>query len=324
MSLLLWLKKAFLYAHLKLHFGIFNLFLHVILFRRIREMRRLYHAQHLTISGTNGRGQLKIDLYSPPFAGAHHTPGPKPVHINLHGGGFCLDLHGTDARFCALVAKEVRCYVVDADYRMAPDHPFPAAFEDAQRVLDWVRANEAGMFDMGRITLGGFSAGGNLALALVGTAEEHVQGVVAFYPPTDCTIPYRLKPIPDGQPPIGRGRMVSHEEGDRILAAYLFGLPTPWTREMLADPRMSPRFAPPENFPDKGRTMIVSCEYDYLGEEGREMGRVLEEAGRGPEVLWMEGMGHGFDQLCAEGSEDARVRDEVWEKAVKVIGRAQA
>jgi len=74
---------------------------------------------------------------------------------------------------------------------------------------------------------------------------------------------------------------------------------------MLSDPRLSPLFADPLAFPDKGQTMILSCEYDYLGPEGRDTAKKLQEAGRDPVWVWLEGLGHRFDVMCQEGSEEA-------------------
>ncbi|KZO93578.1 alpha/beta-hydrolase [Calocera viscosa TUFC12733] len=326
MSVLTWLKKTLLYVSLKLHFLRTNA--PVRLFLSLRLRRSPTAARYLTIRGPSG-SKLGIYLHSPPPSSGDSTSnvkaGPKPVHINYHGGGFCLPLHGIDTRFCALIARELECYVVDADYRMAPDHPFPAAYEDAAHVLDWVRANEGGLFDTSRITLGGFSAGANLALAVAGNSEQPVQGVVAFYPPTDFTVLYAEKAAPPLTHLQGRdkGVVIPIREGERFRTAYLLDLPLPHTHAMLADPRLSPRFAPAEKFPGGGRTMILSCEYDYLDEEGRGVAQELEARGRQPERVWVEGLGHGWDIMCGEGAEEAKVRDVMWQRAVKVIGRAQ-
>jgi len=64
------------------------------------------------------------------------------TQINLHGGGFCLPRQGSNAPFCALVASRLNCWVVVADYRMAPDRPFPAGYNDPRCVIEWVHANE--------------------------------------------------------------------------------------------------------------------------------------------------------------------------------------
>ncbi|KZO93574.1 alpha/beta-hydrolase [Calocera viscosa TUFC12733] len=327
MTFLSWLKRSLLYARLKLHYIGINLLIKVVRGVRLLNYRKQYRAQYLTISGSKGQGRLKLYLHSPPASSTADAPkpGPKPVHINYHAGGFCLDMHGFDAKFCNFVAGELGCYVVDADYRLAPDHPFPAAYDDCQRVLDWVRANETGMFDTSKITVGGFSAGANLALAVAGTVEEPVQGVVVFYPITDFTVPYRSKrPPPNLEMATRKNLVIPLSEGDLVHAAYLFDQPTPHTREMLADPRLSPLFAPPEKFPDKGRTMILSCEYDYLDEEAQQMGKVLEKAGREPEMVWVKGVGHGFDLGAADGTAEGKARDESWGTAITVLRRAQS
>ncbi|KZO93576.1 hypothetical protein CALVIDRAFT_244514 [Calocera viscosa TUFC12733] len=110
--------------------------------------------------------------------------------------------------------------------------------------------------------------------------------------------------------------------GDRLAKADILSHPSP-SYATLSDPRLSPRFASPGKFPDGGRTMVLSVEYDYLAEDGKEVGRVLEEAGREPVRVWIEDVGHGWDILCSDGTEEAKVRDEMWSKAVGVIKRAQ-
>ncbi|KZT53141.1 alpha/beta-hydrolase [Calocera cornea HHB12733] len=192
MSYHLWSQKSLLYLRLTLDFLPLKLFIWLALF--LRPQPSPSAAQYLTIPGSNGTGQLGLYLHSPPPIEGAANPTPKPVHISFHGGGFTCPLYGFDARFCFLVAKDAGCYVVDAEYRLAPDYPFPAGYDDATRVLQW-------------IALGGFSAGGNLALALAETVQEPVKGVVAFYPPVDATLPYRFKsPPPAMALPAGRAR----------------------------------------------------------------------------------------------------------------------
>jgi len=328
MPLLTDLRRLLLYIRLKLHLFPLILALRVILYRRNRYLQpKSSNYSYLTISGPSGRGRLGIYLHAPSPASVTKEPkGPKPVHINVHGGGFCLPLHGTDARFCAKMSNELGCYVVDADYRMTPDHPWPAAYNDIQRVLDWVRANENGIFDTSKITIGGFSAGAALVLAVVGTANQGVlKGVVAFYPPTDFTTLYAAKPAPPIQHlPQSKGIIIPVSEGELMRDGYLLSLPRPYPQDVLADPRLSPAYAPAEKFPDKGRTMILSVECDYFGPEGEDFAKKLEDAGREPIRVFVEGLGHGWDGLCIEGTKEAEVRDEMWARAVKVIGRAQS
>jgi len=327
------LRKTLLHLQLSAYFIPVNAIVRVFVLLRSLFGPDNLPRRSLSISTPAGH-KLHLCLYpptSPPKAeSASYEPKQqlqqhrRPVHINFHGGGFCLPLHGCDARFCHLLSSTLDCWVVDATYRLAPRHPFPAAYDDARAVLDWVRRDELGVFDTERITLGGFSAGGNLALALAATAEEDViKGVVAFYPIVDFTRPYAEKPAP-AKLKLTRdeGMVVTLSDGARMLGAYMWNIPSS-DGEALSDPRLSPACADPHRFPDNGRTMLFTCEYDYLAPEGRALVKKLEEAGREPVGVHVRGRGHSWDGTCEEGSEGARVRNEMWKRAVEVVGRAQ-
>jgi acetyl esterase/lipase len=195
------------------------------------------------------------------------------------------------------------------------------------RVLEWVRANEGGLFDTSKITIGGFSAGGNLALAVAGSGarEGELKGVVAFYPAADYSVRYADLPPPPllKLESMNKGTVITAADGQRFYDSYLCGLPYPYPEATLRDPRLSPVYAVPKRFPDKGRTMVLTCEYDYLNTTGNTMARALKEGGREPVVELVKGLGHGWDIFCQDGTEEAGVRDLYWRKAVAVIRRAQ-
>jgi acetyl esterase len=100
----------------------------------------------------------------------------RPVLLFFHGGGFVLGALEEFDAFCTYLAKGAECIVVSVGYRLAPEHPFPAAVEDASAVLKWVasHAEELGG-DPGRIAVAGDSAGGNLAavVTLLARDEQH-------------------------------------------------------------------------------------------------------------------------------------------------------
>src|ERR1700756_5379963 len=99
---------------------------------------------------------------------------PAPVIVYCHAGGFALGNLDTDHRQCVELARRGRCTVVSVDYRLAPEHPYPAALDDATAVLRWVAANatELGV-DPARLAVGGSSAGATLAGCLAhGAAGE--------------------------------------------------------------------------------------------------------------------------------------------------------
>ena len=90
-----------------------------------------------------------------------------PVHVNMHGGGFVFMQDEDDDLYCARVAAEIHGIVVDIDYASSLDHPYPAAFEQCYEVVRWVFAHcEEWGADMGKVSIGGHSAGGCLAAAI--------------------------------------------------------------------------------------------------------------------------------------------------------------
>ncbi|KAL6230392.1 Alpha/Beta hydrolase protein [Aspergillus navahoensis] len=144
-------------------------------------------------------------------------PGPKvgkrPLHLNIHGGGFLGGLPEGNARFCWHLAQRSGAVVVSTSYRYAPVHTFPAAHEDVQDVAEYLVRHAEEMFDADPacFTVSGFSAGGNLALGVAqGLAgaelkteagrEVLIRGSVSFYGVLDLRLPPWEKPIPKGFP----------------------------------------------------------------------------------------------------------------------------
>lgn len=113
--------------------------------------------------------------------------GPLPVLVWLHGGGYVVGDHRDD-RWGALFARALGIAVASVSYRLAPEHPFPAALDDAARAMAWVRTGGYGRFDPDRVAVGGESAGGGLAAALVQRLHDEGMAVAAqwlVYPMLD-------------------------------------------------------------------------------------------------------------------------------------------
>jgi acetyl esterase/lipase len=211
-------------------------------------------SRRLTIQSAQGRS-IRLHLYEPPKAPGNGTnsAAKPPVHINWHGSGFVIPSQGEDAMFCALVARETGAVVVDADYAKGPEHPFPAAPEDAAATLAWVAA-QGDKWDTTKISLGGFSAGANLALCLAAqrsiSGGDNVKAVIAAYPPVDFVAP--ITPFKD-VPSLAKG-------------ASGFIIPTPIEKLFhqsyiprgtdRTDPRLSPFYVSPKAFPPT--TLVVS------------------------------------------------------------------
>ena len=119
--------------------------------------------------------------------------GPLPVHVYYHGGGWLLgDLDSHDW-ICRKIANAAQCAVVAVDYRMAPEHVFPAAFDDALAAVRWVAENAGPLrIDPARIAVGGDSAGGNLAAAVAIATRDGggppLRAQILVYPATDLAM----------------------------------------------------------------------------------------------------------------------------------------
>jgi len=119
--------------------------------------------------------------------------GPLPVHVYYHGGGWVIgDLDSHDW-ICRKIANAAQCAVVSVDYRMAPEHVFPGSFDDAHAALRWVAENVGPLrIDPTRISVGGDSAGGNLAAAVAIAARDgggpRLRAQILVYPATDLAM----------------------------------------------------------------------------------------------------------------------------------------
>ncbi|KAM0786343.1 hypothetical protein ACM66B_001815 [Microbotryomycetes sp. NB124-2] len=139
--------------------------------------------------------QIKINLYDPVDPTTEEQKHEK-VLINMHGSGFVLTCHGESERFCRLIANETRRTVYDVSYRLAPEWPFPHAYNDVEDVLSYIVNNVGSQ----SIVISGFSAGGNLALTVSSNAplelRNKVQAVVTFYP-ADLSTPFGIRIAPE-------------------------------------------------------------------------------------------------------------------------------
>jgi acetyl esterase len=189
----------------------------------------------------------------------------------LHGGGWCLgDLEGFD-RVCRSLANAGGFEVVSVDYRLAPEHPFPAAVHDANASVRWAAKR-------GPVVVGGDSAGGNLAAVAVRHQREQVRAQVLVYPATDASMggeSYRGGDLP----------MLKASEMQACWAAYRGGAPTD-------DPDLSPlRGADLAGLPP---TLIAVAGVDVLRSDGEAYAAALRAAGVTVQLELYEDMTHGF------------------------------
>lgn len=260
--------------------------------------------RHLMLIPSRDAGRfIKAWLYRPKIV----TPeeGKRPILVNWHGSGFVLDGLGTDHHFCRRVVDVTRAFVLDADYRKSPETPFPGALDDVVDMLRWV-GEQHWIFDVGRIAVSGFSAGGNLALVAASVLKEeypniNIEIAVAMYPPVDLATDPRDKTVPKPINPIP------------ARVAELFDECYTPDKETRTDPRVSPAFADPDLFSD--RVLILTASGDTLAPEARRLGKNLVQGSRRVVNLEVRGVGHGFDKGCEEKSYEWRQREDAY-KAV--------
>ncbi|ETS78150.1 hypothetical protein PFICI_10212 [Pestalotiopsis fici W106-1] len=254
------------------------------------------------------------DLYYPTGESGTTTSAKRPILVNWHGSGFVLPCHGSDRVFCTRFARETGFVVLDADYRKAPENPFPAAVHDVEDTLKWI-ASKPDEFDATRVAVSGFSAGGNLALVAASTLRQdlvkfgvHVLAVAALYPPTDLSIDAASKKVPNPVKPIPAG-----------TAAMFDDCYTPEST-LRMDPRVSPSLAEPSLFPLS--TTIITCEGDTLAPEAKALASRIEEAGKAVVHKTLPGMPHGFDKDCTDGSPQSEQREVAYSLVIRTLQAA--
>ena len=224
-------------------------------------------------------GDVPVRIYWP------DSPGPLPALVYVHGGGWVICDLDTYEAMCRITANRVGCVIVSVDYRLAPEHPFPAAAEDAYAAARWVaeHATELGA-DPRRVAIAGDSAGGNLAAVCALMARDRGGPDLVFqlliYPVTDCsfdTASYR----------------------DNAEGYYLEAVTMRWYwRQYLGDGGDgSNPYASPLQAPDLSHlppALIITAGYDPLRDEGEAYGRRLQEAGVDATVSRYETLFHGF------------------------------
>jgi acetyl esterase len=221
---------------------------------------------------------------------------PAPLFINLHGGGFILMNAEVDDPYCRLIAAGAGCVVVNLDYKLAPEHPFPAAFEETYAVTQYFfdHAGERRL-DPKRIAIGGHSAGGNLAAAVCLKARETgaftLCAQILDYPPLDLAT----------EP----GKKVRYPKGSKIIPPWLarifnacYVLP-----KDARNPLVSPLYTP--DLSGLPPALVIAAEQDSLAEEDERYAQRLAEAGVPTTWKTFTGVGHGFTHTPSAKADEA-------------------
>ncbi|MGH8835555.1 MAG: alpha/beta hydrolase [Actinomycetes bacterium] len=236
--------------------------------------------------------ELTVDGAVGPLAARHYAPirpdsGPHPLLMFLHGGGFVVGDLDTHDQTCRLLCRYGGMHVLAVDYRLAPEHPFPAAALDAEVALRWTLAHATELdADPDRVAVGGDSAGANLA-AVISARLAHEDGPkpaaqLLIYPPVDRYADYPSLQL------FADGFFLTRAEIDWFQQCYAAGADR-------TDPLLSPLNAP--DLSGLPPAIVVTAGFDPLRDEGEAFAAALREAGT--EVLFRREatLIHGFANM---------------------------
>ncbi len=246
--------------------------------------------EDVTMEEVDANG-VPVRVYTP----GGTASGPRPLVLYIHGGGWTIGSASDYDPFTRVLAAETGAVVVSVDYRLAPEHPHPAAVDDCWTALEWAvkSASDLGA-DPARVALAGDSAGGNLSAVLAQRAAERGGPALALqvliYPVVDCDL--------------DRSSYVDNAKGlflERDSMTFFFGsyCSDDATR---STPAVSPLRA--TNLADLATrglapAVVITAEFDPLRDEGNAYAEALREAGVAVEAKEYAGMIHGFVAMPA-------------------------
>ncbi|MGB6317602.1 MAG: alpha/beta hydrolase [Litorimonas sp.] len=208
-------------------------------------------------------------------------PEPGPTILYAHGGGFVTCDTETHEGIIRRLANASLCRVVSVEYRLAPQHPFPAGPDDVKTVLDWMmdgRARSRGV-DPDQIAVAGDSAGANMVAWLAQAHRDRIAAQVLFYPLMQLQDIKPANPGPQDWLNIGSVALKYIQEH------YVAGADP-------RDPRVSPLFE--TDLADMPPAYVLTCGLDPLREEGKLYADKLRDAGGEVEMVFEKTMPHGF------------------------------
>jgi len=215
------------------------------------------------------------------------TRADAPVLLYLHGGGWVAGSVETVDRLCRRLADRSGCAVLSVDYRLAPEHPFPAPISDAETALAWLRREATGLgVDASRVAIGGDSAGGHLATVVARRERDAGRPLdyqVLIYPVIDPTM---------------SGESYAEMAGfglDRADMVFYWSAFAPAVADRFS-PDASPLAAPLAGMPP---TLLITAEYDVLRDEGEEYAAALLDAGVSVVAVRYQGVNHAFARKLA-------------------------
>ncbi|TNF90690.1 MAG: alpha/beta hydrolase [Gammaproteobacteria bacterium] len=250
-----------------------------------REMYRIMRAVNpeLSIGSVEDRhidteaGSIPIRIYRPA------EEGPLPIVMNFHGGGWVIGDLDTADSVCRSLSEAAGCIVISVDYRLAPEHVYPAAVEDAYAATCWAAANADALGGSGKLAVTGESAGGNLATVVCQKARDedgpHIDFQLLAYPVVDHDL---SRPSYDEN---GEGYLL---EKNTMVWFWDHYCPPARRSESAASPLLADSLA------DLPPAVILTAEYDPLRDEGKAYADALSAAGVPAKLICFDGLVHDF------------------------------
>jgi acetyl esterase len=229
-------------------------------------------------------GEVPVRIYTP--AGA----GPFGALVFFHGGGWVIGNIETHDALCRELTNGAGCVTVSVDYRLAPEHKFPAAPDDCYAATKWVADNARALnVDANRIAVGGDSAGGNLAAVVSQMARDRGGPKLAcqllIYPATDCS-----DETPSQREFQQDGYILSRADMEWFYGHYL-------TAKDRTNPLACPALA--KSLAGLPPAFVLTAAIDPLRDEGEAYGEALRKAGVAVKAKRYDGVCHGFVSMGA-------------------------
>jgi len=253
-----------------------------------------------------GVSELSIPGPAGPIRARHYRPAtsdPTPLLVFYHGGGWAIGDLDTHDPLCRLTCRDAGVHVLSIDYRLAPEHPAPAAVDDAYAAFRWAHEHAESLGAIpGKVAVGGDSAGGNLAAVVSQLArDEGAQQPVLqwlLYPRTDFTAQTRSLSL------FANGFLLTRADIDWFNAQYLGGSDID-----AADPRVSPLLA--DSLSGLPPALIATAGFDPLRDEGDSYAAALSAAGTHVDLRTLRSLTHGFASLFPLGGGSALATTEL-------------
>ncbi|MCV7186274.1 alpha/beta hydrolase [Mycolicibacterium murale] len=262
----------------------------------VPRSRAVMHETCVGLGGPARAVPVQVLSIPGPAAGVavrhYRAAGATDAVVYFHGGGFALgDLDSYHA-VCSRICQDAGVHVFSVDYRLAPEHPAPAAVDDCSAAYAWITAHAAELGITGGVAVAGDSAGGALAAVVARWAARSDVPTPSLqfliYPVTDLAARTRSRTL------FGDGFVLTGHDLDFFRRAYLDG-----SGVAVTDPRVAPLLA--HDLTGLPPALVVTAGFDPLRDEGEQYAEALAAAGVPVDLRRMGSMTHGFINFAGLG-----------------------